>query len=295
MNLKVHFAGGENINMASILKEAGVNYLLGTVYSLIVNHYKKGSKNFDPLIIKYWKDNFKGSILDSGIFTLIYGADKNKKMDRDTFIRWQNTLIDFIHMSGYNGYPVEVDAQKILGVDEAWRLRTAMKDALPNHTLIHVWHAQDGQKGLDRLIEYSDYMAFSVQELRKIKGIDHKDYAIRMASYIKSKKPNIKIHLLACTELELLKTLNFCTSADSTGWLQVNKFGQMKVIQEGKVKVVSKDEIKKSLPAYHDRVKTMMKGLNQNTEDRDLTWQSAYIMAVEELIKIYSYYAGPQN
>jgi hypothetical protein len=69
----------------------------------------------------------------------------------------------------------------------------------------------------------------------------------------------------------------------------------MKVIQEGKVKVVSKDEIKKSLPAYHDRVKTMMKGLNQNTVDRDLTWQSAYIMAVEELIKIYSYYDGPQN
>ena len=265
-NIKIHFAGAENLPMSYLLQDAGINYALGTVYSSIVGQYQKDTKTYDTSTIQYWKDNFKGTILDSGIFTLVYGADK-RVMTKDTWKQWQDTLIDFIKVSGFNGYPVEVDAQKIIGVEETWNLRRDFKDALPDHTPINVWHAQDGQKGLDRLIEFSDYMAFSVQELRKIKGIDYKDYTIKLASYIKNKKPDIKIHLLACTETKLLDKLSFCDSADSTSWLQVNKFGQFKSIQDGEITMVRKDEILDTLPLYYDRAKDIFNKLHKGEKE----------------------------
>lgn len=294
MNLKVHFAGGDNLTMASILKEAGVNYVLGTIYSLIYPSFKSGKISFDFTIPEYWKENFKSDILDSGIFTLIYGADKNKTYTLSDFQRWQEILTQFVSQSQYRGFPVEVDAQKIIGPTETWKLRETLKSALPNHQVINIWHAQDGQKGLDKLIEFTDYIAFSVQELRKLKSIDHKEYTIKMVNYIKNRKPEIKIHLLACTELKLLQELNFCTSSDSTSWLQVNKFGRLKSIQNGEVKMLTKDQIKNLLPQYHPRALKILQELKAN-QDRDLTWISSYLCALEEAIKIYSLQCGPQT
>jgi hypothetical protein len=294
-NIKIHFAAGENLILASLLKEAGINYTLGAVYSHIINQYQKSEKTFDKEVINYWKKNFKGTILDSGIFTLIYGGNKTN-WEEDVWDKWLETLVQFIQETGYTGYPVEVDAQKIIGAEATWRLRHKMADALPNHEVITVWHPQDGQKGLDRLIEFSDYISFSVQELRKIKGIDHKQYATRMASYIKNKKPDIKIHLLACTEMQLIRDLNFCTSADSTSWLQVNKFGALKTIQQGEVKTIRKDEIIKSLPDYYERVSSTFKEMTgREITEKTLQNNAGYLLALEELLKIYSYFAGPQD
>ena len=42
------------------------------------------------------------------------------------------------------------------------------EEKIPNR-IINVFHIEDGQKGLDRLIEYSDYIALSVPELRILK------------------------------------------------------------------------------------------------------------------------------
>ena len=297
-NIKIHFAGAETKAMSYLLKESGINYALGTVYNYIINQFEKeGEKTYDPSVIQYWKENFKGTILDSGIFTLIYGAGK-REMTKETWLKWQDTYIDFIKQTGFNGYPVEVDAQKIIGSEETWKLRERFKELLPNHTPINVWHAQDGQKGLDRIIEFSDYMAFSVQELRKLANIDHKDQTIKMVNYIKNKKPNIKIHLLACTEISLLEKLNFVTSSDSTSWLQVNKFGQFKSIQNGKITTLKKDEILDNLHLYEEqaiRIYQQLNGEDKTPSTKNLEWQCSYLLALQELLKIYSKYAGPQN
>lgn len=294
-NIKIHFAAGENLLLCSLLKEAGINYTLGAVYSHIINQYQKEEKNFDRTVIDYWAKSFKGTILDSGIFTLIYGGNKSNWAE-ETWDQWLETLVQFVQETGYDGYPVEVDAQKIIGAEATWRLRHKMADALPNHDVITVWHAQDGLKGLDRLIEFSNYISFSVQELRKIKGIDHKEYSIRMASYIKNKKPDIKIHLLACTEMELIKDLSFCTSADSTSWLQVNKFGALKTIQDGQIKTIMKDEIKSSIPLYYEKATTIYKQMTgRDIPPKTLENNAAYLLALDQLLKIYSFFAGPQN
>lgn len=99
-----------------------------------------------------------------------------------------------------------------------------MKNDLPNNRIINVFHLEDGMKGLDRMIEFSDYIAISVPELRHA---GKKKYVYTLATYIKNKKPDIDIHLLGCTELSLLQQCSFCTSADSTSYIAGKRFGNL--------------------------------------------------------------------
>ena len=161
------------------------------------------------------------TIQDSGLFTLMFGSRKGKK-DEALVNRWYDGLVEFTLNHGMNCTCVEVDCQKILGVDKAWEFRERIKKDLPNNRIINVFHLEDGQKGLDRLIEFSDYIAISVPELRHA---NKKNYVYSLACYIKERKPNIDIHLLGCTELELLHKCRFCTSADSTTWVGGKRFG----------------------------------------------------------------------
>jgi hypothetical protein len=90
-----------------------------------------------------------------------------------------------------------------------------------------VFHIEDGQKGLDRLIEFSGYLAVGAPELRIVKGKAYKEAVYRLASYIKNNKPDIDVHLLGCTEKSVLNKCWFCTSADSTSWEEVNRYGAL--------------------------------------------------------------------
>ena len=98
-----------------------------------------------------------------------------------------------------------------------------MKDRLPNR-IMNVWHWEDGQKGLDRMVEFSEYIALSLPELRALKKTKH---AVALANYIKNKKPTIDIHLLGTCANKYLEELSFCTSADSTNWQEVNRWGHL--------------------------------------------------------------------
>ena len=163
--------------------------------------------------------------MDSGLFTLMFGAHKGKR-DKAFLLKWQYAMIDFIKKNNIKATCVECDCQKVLGVEEAWQFRRIFRDAVPNQ-IINVFHYEDGNSGLDRLIEFSPYIAISVPELRIVKPKTYKDDVYRLACYVKNKKPEIKIHLLGCTEVKLLERCNFCTTADSTSWQAVNRFGRI--------------------------------------------------------------------
>lgn len=121
---------------------------------------------------------------------------------------------------------VEIDCQKVLGVEAAWYFRKRMRDLLPNRQ-INVFHYEDGKEGLDRLIEFSDYIAFSIPELRIVKPKTFRQDAYNLVQYTKNKKPEIDIHLLGCTDFRMLAENKCCTSADSTSWLQGVKYGSI--------------------------------------------------------------------
>ena len=165
-------------------------------------------------------------IQDSGLFTLMFGARKGQAQTRETLTQWQDKLIAFVQQNGITATCVEIDCQKVLEVEDAWYFRERMRRLLRNRQ-INVFHFEDGRRGLDRLIEFSDYIALSIPELRIIKPKTFREDTRYLAHYIKNRKPEIDIHLLGCTDMKIIAQNRFCTSADSTTWLAGVRFGYM--------------------------------------------------------------------
>lgn len=230
-NIKIHFAGAEAFDRAYICYDAGVRYFLFTVLPFIMDQFniKWGSVDVCKTIQPYEKlpQMAKHVIMDSGLFSLMFGACKDVRPDEKFIRRYKDAICNFVHeKKAYSITCVECDCQKLLGTDLAWELRTQMRDQIPNR-IINVFHYEDGKYGLDRLIEFAEYIAISVPELRIVKPKTYKEDTYRLASYIKEKKPEIDIHLLGGTEFNMIRQCKFCTSADSTSWISANRYGRV--------------------------------------------------------------------
>lgn len=294
-NVKVHFAGLENEDFARVLHEvSGIRYSLFTVFPFLAEQV--GVK---PLKFKTCTDNSpiylqntgRHCIMDSGLFTLMFGAHAGKR-DAAFVEKWYRLLVDYVHRIGFQGTTVEVDCQKILGVEAAWRYRRRMKQDLQNRQ-INVFHIEDGQKGLDEMIEFSDYIAISLPELR---ALGKKNHAESLANYIKAKKPSIDIHLLGCTENKLLQNLSFCTSADSTAWQTVNRYGALKMNVGNGTKTIKSGQIQpqKLQERYGAKIEQVLKGMVEITPKR-FDYYSKYALAGETCLKQYTHFAGDQT
>lgn len=287
-NIKVHFAGAEQTDFSYCLaKGANVNYFLFTVFGFIahklnIKHggYWKGK----PIFEEFNFLNTRHSIMDSGLFTLMFGAHAGKRSEKEIDI-WYNSLIEFVLENNIKSSCVEVDCQKILGIKKAWELRERMNIDLPNNRIINVFHKEDGKNGLERMIEFSNYIAISVPELRSLK---QKKYTYDLAYFIKNKKPSIDIHLLGCTEKQMLKDLNFCSSSDSTSWLQINRYGNIGGYKE---KNINREKMKDFEEIVIDMGKRYNKELNSNR----LRYYSKYILSAKYNKQIYTKYAGNQD
>jgi aspartate/glutamate racemase len=196
--------------------------------------------------------------------------------------RWFEELINFTLKESQGIICVEVDCQKILGVEKAWEYRQRMRNLIPNK-IINVFHLEDEKKGLDRLIEFSDYIAISVPELRIHKLKTYKEDVFKLSNYIKNKKPNIDIHLLGCTELEMLKQNNFCTSADSTTYTASKRYGFLK---GNHVKNIDTEKVKKLVG------ENIFNEVKRYNNDRNT---ATLLLTIYDLLNKYRHYAGNQD
>ena len=194
-NIKVHFAGSDNsVPHLVAANLAHVNYSLFTCYPFIASKkpeddFTMGENDlFVPRIIQPLRNHV---IMDSGLFTLMFGAKKHEEQTIETLTAWQDKTAKFVSQNNLNCTCVEIDCQKVLGVEEAWYFRERMKKVMPNNKHINVFHLEDGQKGLDRLIEFSNYIAISVPEMRIHRSGTYKRDVTYLANYIKNKKPVI--------------------------------------------------------------------------------------------------------
>lgn len=227
-NLKVHFAGsdGEEIFYAALCA-AKTNYRLYSCYKFILGKKPGDDFRLSPDSVIRCQDREQRHVIqDSGLFTLMFGAGKGTKQTRAGLIEWQDKLIAFVQQNELRATCVEIDCQKVLGVEEAWFFRERMRKLLKNPQ-INVFHYEDGHKGLDRLIEFSNYIAISVPEIRLVKPRTFREDVRYLTHYIKNKKPEIDIHLLGCTDQKMIEQNRYCTSADSTSWLQGVKYGHI--------------------------------------------------------------------
>lgn len=204
----------------------GVNYALYSafpfVYKKIFGKNKEITEN-ELRIPRLLESNMTHIIQDSGLFSLLYGS-KQHLADERTVFKWYDALVEWTLEHGKNITCVEIDCQDILGTDVAWDLRERMRRDLPNNRIINVFHLSDGIKGLDRLIEFSDYIGVGSGDPNNSSSTMYE-----VSSYIKEKDASTDIHLLGCTTLKTIKKCSFCTSCDSITWKSPLRFG---VIQD---------------------------------------------------------------
>lgn len=285
-NIKIHFAGSDNsLPHMVIMNLANVNYSLFTCYPFIAN--KKPEDDFEmaedelfvPRLIQPLRNHV---IMDSGLFTLMFGAKKHEKQTIETLTAWQDKTAKFVNQNKLNCTCVEIDCQKVLGVEEAWYFRERMRKVMPNNRHINVFHLEDGQKGLGRLIEYADYIAVSVPEFRIHKPKTYKRDVTYIANYIKNKKPTIDIHLLGCTEKGLLEQNKFCTSADSTSWLSANRYGNAgyKRYNINEVKKSERDKITPTIVEQYEKYAKSYRKLRELNDKKIKYMQDGYFSAV---------------
>ena len=293
-NVKVHFAGsdGEEIFYAA-LTCAKTNYRLYSCYKYIFG--KSVNDDFtlprNHVIIDQSLKN-KHVIQDSGLFTLMFGAGKNQKHDKKSLIEWQDKLIRFITDNKLSNVTcVEMDCQKLLGPEETWYFRERMKRALSNRQ-INVFHFEDGKEGLDRLIDFSDYIAFSVPELRIIKPKQFKQYTYKLVQYTKDRKPDIDIHLLGCTDFSMLAQNKFVTSADSTSWLQGVKYGY---ISDGSTKEHVRNFKKDLFNQRHDELLKILNDRHIKLKPKTLDYCTNASISATICKQRYEKVAGDQS
>lgn len=223
-NIKVHFAGIESMHYLTDITKMGVKYALYSAFPFVFKKIfgkKKELTENDYKIPTLLAKNMNHVIQDSGLFSLLYGS-KRDLADEKTIFKWYDALVEFTLQHEANVTVVEIDCQDILGSDVAWDLRMRLRQDLPNNRIINVFHLSDGIKGLDRLIEFSDYIGVGSGDPNNSSATMYE-----VSSYIKSKNPNIDIHLLGCTTLKTIKKCNFCTSCDSITWKSPLRFGRI--------------------------------------------------------------------
>ena len=104
--MKVHFAGHEDMRMAKPLKKAGVNYVLCSFYQIRTYKDSHRQKFINCL------NSYKHTIIDSGLFTLMFGAKKDTPISEQFIIEWQNEYSRLINETNYKHSFVECDVQK---------------------------------------------------------------------------------------------------------------------------------------------------------------------------------------
>jgi len=292
-NIKVHFAGNDGDEVFHCAQNAAdVNYSLYTVYNFIANKKIEDDLTLpDGHVIKDQCKIRKQTIQDSGLFTLMFGAKKDTKQTRESLTDWQDKLVKFVLQNQLSCTVVEIDCQKVLGVEEAWYFRERMRGLLPNR-IINVFHYEDGKRGLDRLIEFSDYIALSIPELRIVRGKQHREDTRRLVDYIKCKKPNIDIHLLGCTDIKMLAENRFCTSADSTSWLAGIKYG---FIRDGKERSHINHFKKEIFEQRKEKVVEIYKKRGVELTDKRIRYTTNASLCATALKQKYEHVAGSQD
>ena len=293
-NVKIHFAGSDGEeNFYAALNAADTRYRLYSCYKYIVS--KKPDDNFklpEGHVIVDQCRTAKHVIQDSGLFTLMFGAGKGQKQTISTLTEWQDKLMAFVKQNHITASIVEIDCQKVLGVDEAWYFRQRMRDLLPENKQINVFHFEDGQKGLDRLIEFSDYIAVSVPEWRIVKAASHKKDVRYITHYIKNRKPEIDIHLLGCTDFKIIRENNFCTSADSTSWLSGVKYGY---IDDGYRKEHIRNFKRSLFNEREQQVKALLESRGVEIKQKTLEYTTNASLCATICKDLYARTCGPQD
>ncbi len=230
--LKVFLAGCEAYHHFYITAIAEVKHTLFSYY-----HWQNVNEPNRKRINDLWINFPQEVIIDSGLFTLMFGAGKGGSYDMQFMKEYTRKYID--ETRGFSAKKmsiVESDVHKLLGMRAVFELRKYFEDSGMN--VIYVWHREEGIDGLYEMAEKYDYIAISVPELRilckgkfryqdAVKDLERKIFA--------NVKRMPKIHLLGNTVMETMQT-NYSYSCDSSSWLAGAMWGRFISFENGRLR-----------------------------------------------------------
>lgn len=166
-------------------------------------------------------------IMDSGAFSFMFGAHAGQlPPELPAYDAFVEEYIDDMKSWGWPGIVVEMDVDRLLGVDALERLRERF--APLGDRVMYAWHKPQGPEAMGTLARRFSHVSFSMIELSKI-ALHHNDeesMARDLLTRIELATPGAppRVHLLGCNRMQLL-TDRRVWSADATSVLSGVKFG----------------------------------------------------------------------
>ena len=242
-NHRINEAFGTSMTAAVLGATGGLRTSWAEVSSLM----KGGQKNLFPntwfkdIVLRPAENSV--CIFDSGLFSVFGLADKDKSFDLVRFFeQYAPAYRDYINYilstlpekSKRHVYFVNLDTDFLLGLEKTRFLNELLLNSCPHENLIGTYHAADGKKYLDELIEKFDYLAVA-DSYRFGKSLDGVLYSQAVCEYAKNKKPEIKIHVLGNSMKELFRRAgNLADTCDSSAY---RFFGEGKLLQGSDIKL----------------------------------------------------------
>ena len=289
-NCKVHFVISNDVRQTLAMRSAGANYALFSAYDFIVGKKDSYKADITPNLFE-----FNHTIVDSGLFTLMFGAKKDQKLEYSDLYDWMERLAQFANENHVNNASwVECDSQKLVGAERTWDIRRDFERMMGDREVINVFHLEDGEDGFDRLVKHARYIAISVPELRIARPKRYKQIASTLARRARMLKPEIKIHLLGCTEVGMLRENQFVTSADSSSWLSWARYGWAKGKKNHHVSQLHADQVEIAAARISECAAKYGIDYAPATDKQRQYDASKHFNAVSELEK-YRKACGPQD
>lgn len=178
------------------------------------------------------------ALFDSGLFSVFGLVKKDKSFDVAKFFEsYAPAYRDYINLvmnevpenSKKHCFFVNLDTEFLFGIEKTSQFNDMLLKNCPAGSIVGTYHAADGKKYLDELIEKFDFIAVadghSFEDDTKALN-----YVQATCEYIKNKRPEIKIHVLGRSDTDLFKAVgNLADTCDSSSY---RCFGDEEVLRE---------------------------------------------------------------
>ena len=206
--MRLFLAGAET--WSHVLDVAKYPYRLGTVAYLGARELPPAQ--YDPTNGIHW-------LLDSGVFTLMKDSATLTLQDAREYSR---RYLEQVARMGWKHPIVECDMQRVLGVEETWKLRAEFFDQ-SGLEVMHVWHLPDGEAGLERMAARYDYIGFGLPELKRCAQGNYRALLLAALARVRATNPKARVHLLGTADSQLLQLPIY--SCDISSWIGSMQYG----------------------------------------------------------------------
>jgi len=224
MTATAYLAGSPSNNdfVLPVIYAAGARHYLLTSYTYIKSKTVKRPTGLA------FEMPWTHMIIDSGIFTMMFGGGAKNDYTMNDIEAYQDRYIEFIRkFKTTERYSfINVDSQRITGVQQANTLRHEIHAELPDIDFIDVWHLPDGKQGFQTLCEESNHIAVGVPELKKFKPKTYLQVIPKLCRLAHHINPDIQIHVLGSTSPKLIGPCgSYADTCDSSSWSSYSRFG----------------------------------------------------------------------